>query len=1775
MKRILPLVLVFTFHSILSSQIAIEVFRSEYEQINDFIYDINDANEGAFNYAITSGNDSDYYKIDANTGVIAIQNTIPDSFTTVHTDVLTVSINSNLYDITIRDGYDYIISTLDSDYTVLDEHNEQYIDNTNNWTAKNSLWGKGEAIPNTDFRIATIYKPNLPNATLLLWDVPSKASDFGGASVWCYNNLFWGNRKNSREDLIGFPFQISAVESLSVDFDFEQLFGSDKFKIAMNMFMTDEDVLSDFSENDGDFFFVFDQNGTFIPNYTNTLPDIVIDNKPFAVRYDLNPDNGYERRRVIIKDNETFMSGNLDVKSLFDMFANESFLNENQFIYHLQFGIEVTDGFGAVRFNQLNVNSNIASIYYVDQQNGDDSNDGTTPNTAFQSFDQAQSVVSPGDTIKIMGEYHNTSYNPNYSFGAVSDAHLWHAENTIKINNLHGSEGNPITIKAYDENTVLKGDGANIFRITDSSFLNIEDFNIEGEVNTIPLSTANALQFAYLIDDNTLQGTATAPASGDIRFRNEDETNDSDSIVEDTDTYTDISTEPVVRPSYIDTRGLYISTCNNINIKNNTIHHTPGGGLRVAESNHVDIVENEIYRCSARSYSGTHALVVTKTEPIPSDDYSVRILKNNVHHNYNEQFSWSPGKTIITPRIDEGKGISLQRNNTTNWINGTGRILVANNLCYWNGFSGVHSNDGYRIDFINNTCYMNSYTNTITYPNEFPTEGQQGNNIGISASNGGDIKMINNIAVIDTDWGGFPISITSDLTSSTAIQNNLVFGIGANPLAEDADVSGIDQNTLESDPLFVNAGNHLIDTTHDFSVQANSPARGIADISFAPADDFFGFSRDATPDLGAIEYIADSPVSPEQMVLNMGRGINAGNVMSAPVEGNWAPAFTESYFSDIKDAGFTTVRIPMDFFGDRTSGDTTGYSKDENTESEFTNNPITFTVSPAYLDRVEQVINWALSYDLITILDFHGADLKSEFLDTFDQTYAPELYTHPTSAKRAADNEKFRSIWSQIANRLKDYSHNLVFEVVNEPYFRLEASEMDTLNSDIISIIRGTGHNNTDRNIIITGGGKNSWEAPLQIDPGLLASDDNLIATFHYYLPRAFTASSSEDLTDYDWGTPEDKLQIDTDFSAVQSWATTNNIPVFLGEFGADNEGGYNYDTQTYGAFGGPENASRVEYHRYLAQKAIDLGFSFTAWDAGHKSNKTIYIVSDRTWVEDVKNALLGITSITYTFTDGTWTPTNPSGVSTSNDTILIASGNANTDNISTATYADNLTINTDAKLVINVGGALHLSNMDNQGTLTIRSNANQYGSLIVDNIVNEGLLEYRLYVNSYAATNGNDLISAPFTGVEFAVFEQYQSNDINIYENPSDISEKLFGPFDKASGTYKNYDLDIISDQEAILEPGIGYRTGADPASTNNPNTFVFKGDVNINNVEVPIFNSGPLYQRWNLIGNPYPSYIDFETFYNTNFNAFDTGIYKAIWGYNATANSWTVWNNLAILDDTVTELIAPGQGFFVTSNAGGGLINFTVDSRRSGTSNNFIANKSSNSLNLSKAKLNLNKNSENYSTDIYFVDNATQGVDPGYDAAAFGGSASAIFSEIVDGSSQEELAIQALPYNDFNDVVVPLGIEANAGEQIRVSLDATATTLPDGINVYLEDNVAGTYTLLNTSDFVLTPSTTLSSTGRFFVHFTSTTLSNSDFDNSSLLIYVNQDRKSLEVKGLLQDTTDITVHDIQGRVVLNTQLGSNSSENTIDVSSINTGIYIVNLNNSKQQKVQKVIIK
>ena len=240
------------------------------------------------------------------------------------------------------------------------------------------------------------------------------------------------------------------------------------------------------------------------------------------------------------------------------------------------------------------------------------------------------------------------------------------------------------------------------------------------------------------------------------------------------------------------------------------------------------------------------------------------------------------------------------------------------------------------------------------------------------------------------------------------------------------------------------------------------------------------------------------------------------------------------------------------------------------------------------------------------------------FWESFDATSSE----YKIGNDRLAAIDRFKAIWTAISARFQNTSEDLLFEIMNEAYFSMSASEVDDINTAILAIIRQT---NPTRNVIVNGGGQNSWEAPLQMSTTFINSDNYLIATFHYYRPFNFTASSRQEYNDFEWGTTSDKATVDSNFNSVQAWAQTNGIPVYLGEFGADNENGYNYETETYSQYGGPTNVSRIAYHAYLAEAATTRGFSFAVWDAGHKANKTIYNASDRSWVVDIRNAILDV----------------------------------------------------------------------------------------------------------------------------------------------------------------------------------------------------------------------------------------------------------------------------------------------------------------------------------------------------------------------------------------------------------------------------------------------------------------------------------------------------------------------------------------------------------------------
>ncbi len=303
-------------------------------------------------------------------------------------------------------------------------------------------------------------------------------------------------------------------------------------------------------------------------------------------------------------------------------------------------------------------------------------------------------------------------------------------------------------------------------------------------------------------------------------------------------------------------------------------------------------------------------------------------------------------------------------------------------------------------------------------------------------------------------------------------------------------------------------------------------------------------------------------VTPWEMVTRMGKGINMGNTLEAPDEGDWSAPAEEYYFHDFVDAGFTCVRIPIRW-----------------TNHMLDSTP--FTIDSAWMARVEQVIDWALDTGLVVIINSHHDD---EWLyDSFPKNI-----------------ERFEKLWEQISTGFADKSENLVFEIVNEPYFDLSRAEVDTLHRRIFPIIR---ESNPTRIVIFTGGGNdtNPRMTNYRIFYNLNIPDDPYImAYFHYYVPYEYCQ-----LGQGTWGTTAEYQQMIQDFTVAKDWSDNNDVPVLLGEFGVTRKA---------------HRPSLVKWYEHLTKTADEFGFAQTTWCTGGKDNYATYYRNHAYWDHQLLN---------------------------------------------------------------------------------------------------------------------------------------------------------------------------------------------------------------------------------------------------------------------------------------------------------------------------------------------------------------------------------------------------------------------------------------------------------------------------------------------------------------------------------------------------------------------------
>ena len=507
---------------------------------------------------------------------------------------------------------------------------------------------------------------------------------------------------------------------------------------------------------------------------------------------------------------------------------------------------------------------------------------------------------------------------------------------------------------------------------------------------------------------------------------------------------------------------------------------------------------------------------------------------------------------------------------------------------------------------------------------------------------------------------------------------------------------------------------------------------------------------------------------------------------------------------------------------------------------------------------------------------------------------------------------------------------------------------------------------------------------------------------------------------------------------------------------------------------------------------------------------------------------------------------------------------------VSFTLQAQNITVASGKSFTVEKTGSVIMSgNFSNSGNFTLNSDSDEFSSIIIGGSVT-GNITYNRYVNS-VGTNEWDLIGSPVDGQSISSFTSTNSSTLGTSSNIYAI-----GSYDNATNTWTNYTTSTIGSagnfdkgkgyQMASISGGTGILkfTGA-PASTTQTRAIIDNDAA----------NSGA-GKRWNLIANPFPSYIhaNNNSDSSNNFLTVNTDklhdSYEAIYGYDADGSGYTAYNN------TSSALnLAPGQAFMVASdNTSTDNVSFTTGMRTIVGGDDLIVGDILEDTFELIIKLYEGDTELDY-TSFYFADGLSLGLDPGYDAGNFNQGAS-LMSRLVEEDEGVGLVINAMGLESVNDVVIPLEINRASGNSFRISIDTF--DIYAGTNIYLEDNAQGTMTLLNELDFELTPENNLSGVGRFFIHLTETTFSIDNEVETNLLNAYKLDRNNfITVEGLTVQSgiTNVKLYSLLGREILSTELNNSINTQTISTERIATGVYVIKLQSGNNLITKKLIIK
>jgi len=334
----------------------------------------------------------------------------------------------------------------------------------------------------------------------------------------------------------------------------------------------------------------------------------------------------------------------------------------------------------------------------------------------------------------------------------------------------------------------------------------------------------------------------------------------------------------------------------------------------------------------------------------------------------------------------------------------------------------------------------------------------------------------------------------------------------------------------------------------------------------------------------------ETPINAVEMTRRMGNGINLGNTMEACNSGKlggnttddphvyetmWGqPVTTPEMLQGMKAAGFDTIRIPVAWMTNAThlnEGD--------------------YTISARYLDRVEEIVNYALDAGMYVIVNDH-----------WDGGWWG-MFGSASKETRDLAMEAYQGMWRQIAARFASYDYRLIFESANEelgarfyensPLFCDDSKDMpvneryaltNQVNQLFVDTVRAAGGGNADRFLLIAGYGTSitdTFDSRFKMPQDTAAG--RLMVSVHYYGPWSYCGASSAA-----GATPWGKK---ADFESM--YKTLSQMRKFVSQ-------GYGVVIGEYGALPGSDGIMKenaAAYHKAFLDCCDALDFTSCLWD--------------------------------------------------------------------------------------------------------------------------------------------------------------------------------------------------------------------------------------------------------------------------------------------------------------------------------------------------------------------------------------------------------------------------------------------------------------------------------------------------------------------------------------------------------------------------------------------------